>query len=438
MPVREESLVPPIDQGTDSIFLCVSKQLLRIISSIKGISLMLGDARGPEHSRPDEKTKRAIMALLKLILSFTATSRRTTKAFDDAAEQDKRAHSEDVGEKHEEKEQTLEELQGSVEATDGDHDSSLDRPSELAMELSKIANLNGVLDCATDEACREALRKMLLLARDVRSSYDVRDTKLRRREMKKVLNDPSQGFNRFFKSLRADQMRPTSVLKVGEKLTGNMNDIFEAFEEQWKGVYNRLANSPPCFDEFTANYDQYMVAEPTGYLIPDGFQLRTAAARARADAAAGRDAWRPAELALLPVDAWHERAKLLKLCASKGAWPSAYREVSSPCLQKKDKLDPDSGRDPPTVLDHRLLSVYTQLYRIEMGAWCRNHAEWLAKTIHKGCCGAMAGREPSEASWDAQAAIAAAMEQGEEKIVAMLDYYKFFDSFEPRFYAFFL
>ena len=30
------------------------------------------------------------------------------------------------------------------------------------------------------------------------------------------------------------------------------------------------------------------------------------------------------------------------------------------------------------------------------------------------------------------------MEQGEEKIIAMLDYYKFFDSFEPKFYAEFL
>ena len=119
-------------------------------------------------------------------------------------------------------------------------------------------------------------------------------------------------------------------------------------------------------------------------------------------------------------------------------WPTAYREVSSPCLQKKDRLDPDAGRAPPTVLDHRLLSVYTQLYRIEMGAWCHNHVDWLAKNIHPKCCGAMAGREPGEASWDAQAEVAAAINQGEEKILAMLDYYKFFDSFEPNFYAKFL
>ena len=217
-----------------------------------------------------------------------------------------------------------------------------------------------------------------------------------------------------------------------------MEEIFAAFDENWHGVYNRLENSPPCFQEFKEHYGQYMTACPTGNLIPDGYQLAAKAAKAKADAAAGLDAWRPAELALLPTNAWHERAKLLKLCARKGKWPTAYYDVSSPCLHKKDKLDPDAGRAPPTVLDHRLLSAYTQLYRIEMGAWCKNHTEWRASTIHERCYGAMAGKEPSEASWDAQAAVAEAMEQGEDMILAMLDYYKFFDSFEPRFYAKFL
>ena len=272
-------------------------------------------------------------------------------------------------------------------------------------------------------------------ARNACADISTREAKMKRKEMRKALNDPSRGYNNFFKALRADQRRPTSVLKIGERLTANMNEIFGAFDDNWHGVYNRLKENPPCFDEFHGHYGQYMAAEPAGNLIPDGFQLAAKAAKAKTDAAAGLDAWRPAELALIPTDAWHERARLLKLCARKGSWPSAYRYVSSPCLQKKDKLDPDAGRAPPTVLDHRLLSVYTQLYRIEMGAWCKNHTDWLAKTIHERCYGAMAGKEPSEASWDAQSAVAAAMEQGEEMILAMPDYYKFFDSFEARFYS---
>ena len=82
--------------------------------------------------------------------------------------------------------------------------------------------------------------------------------------------------------------------------------------------------------------------------------------------------------------------------------------------------------------------MYTQVYRIEMGAWCKNHAAWMAKQVHRNCYGAMPGREPREAAWDTQAEIAAAMDGGEEVVVAFLDYHKFFDSFEPHFFAKFL
>jgi hypothetical protein len=47
----------------------------------------------------------------------------------------------------------------------------------------------------------------------------------------------------------------------------------------------------------------------------------------------------------------------------------------------------------------------------------------------------MKGRECSEASWDAQAYLERAINVGEEGVVALLDYDKFFDSFEPRFFA---
>jgi hypothetical protein len=46
--------------------------------------------------------------------------------------------------------------------------------------------------------------------------------------------------------------------------------------------------------------------------------------------------------------------------------------------------------------------------------------------------------EKPEAAWDAQSAMSAAADGNEELIVALLDYYELFDSFEPRFYAKFL
>ena len=260
----------------------------------------------------------------------------------------------------------------------------------------------------------------------------------RRKEFRRALNDPSNGYTRFFKALRADQRRPTSVLKVGDKLTANFGDILKSFNDQWSGVYNRLEATPPQFAEFQQRYGEFMQNEPTGCLLPSGAELAATAKKARVDSAAGRDAWRPAELALLPIEAWDARAKVLALCAEVGHWPKAYREVSSPCLHKKDRLDPEAGRAPPTVLDHRLLSVYTQLYRIEMGAWCKNHTGWLARTVHPDCCGAMPGREPKEASWDALSEMAAVIDSGDDLVIAVLDYYKFFDSLEPRFYGKFL
>ena len=46
--------------------------------------------------------------------------------------------------------------------------------------------------------------------------------------------------------------------------------------------------------------------------------------------------------------------------------------------------------------------------------------------------------KPGTQHWDAQSAMAAAADGNEELLVARLDYYEFFDSFEPHFYAKFL
>ena len=108
---------------------------------------------------------------------------------------------------------------------------------------------------------------------------------------------------------------------------------------------------------------------------------------ARKDASTGRDAWRLAELALLPSQAWQHRKRVLDLVIEEGRCPKAYHEVVPPCLRKFDKLDPKAGSEAPTALDHRLLSIYTQLYRIEMGVWCATHQKWLDYVTHKDSCG---------------------------------------------------
>ena len=200
-------------------------------------------------------------------------------------------------------------------------------------------------------------------------------------------------------------------------------------------MYNRLEDCPPSYESFRQLYGEHFGAYQAGDLCPDGDQLHCAARTARPEAAAGRDGWKPAELALLPSAAWQARARLHRAVKTKGRWPKAYYEVNSPCLRKSDRLDPEGERGAPTILQHRLLSIYSQLYRIEMGAWCHNHIPWLAQVVHPASVGAMKGRECAESSWDAQAFLETAINLKQEGVVALLDYYKFFDSFDPRFFG---
>ena len=177
-----------------------------------------------------------------------------------------------------------------------------------------------------------------------------------------------------------------------------------------------------------------MYGTTAGDLLPDAKDLHEAACRSKGKAP-GIDAWLPAEVALLPYVAWEKREEHLKVVAQVGKWPDAYKEVVSPCLRKMDKLNPDAAREVPTVLDHRLLSIYTQLYRIESSAWCRNHNVWLETNMHHKCFGGMRKRECLEASWEAQADLEMAVNNNDPLVVSLLDYHKFFDSFDPRFYS---
>ena len=131
--------------------------------------------------------------------------------------------------------------------------------------------------------------------------------------MKEALSDPALGHSAFYKHLKADQYKPTTILRLDGKLTGDTHRIMDAFVEQWHGVYHRLQNQAPDYGAFEEQYGEYMPNLPTGDLMPDGQQLYAKAKGAKEDSAAGSDAWRPAELALLPELAWHQRARVLKV-----------------------------------------------------------------------------------------------------------------------------
>ena len=123
---------------------------------------------------------------------------------------------------------------------------------------------------------------------------------------------------------------------------------------------------------------QYITNIPrAGNRMPDGPALYKQAQRANDKSSSSMDGWRPIELKCLPPSAWVQRARLLELCAELGRWPDPYYRVPSPALRKYDKMDQNANHEPPLPLDHRLLSVYSALYRVESGAWYRNHISWL-------------------------------------------------------------
>ena len=81
----------------------------------------------------------------------------------------------------------------------------------------------------------------------------------------------------------------------------------------WSKVFQMHKASPPKWKSFLDLYGMYH--EPRGDApdgIPNGEQLHARAQKAKEDTAAGSDGWKPNELKALPVEAWNQRAKLLK------------------------------------------------------------------------------------------------------------------------------
>ena len=94
---------------------------------------------------------------------------------------------------------------------------------------------------------------------------------------------------------------------------------------------------------------------------PAASMLHHRAQNAKEETSGGSDGWKPAELKAIPLKAWESRAEVLKLAGEIGRFPEAYRTVNMAAICKAD-----DSYDP---LDHRLISLFTCLYRIEGGAW---------------------------------------------------------------------
>ena len=109
---------------------------------------------------------------------------------------------------------------------------------------------------------------------------------------------------------------------------------------------------------------------------------------------------------------------MLYLAISLERFPNTYSTITTPCLPKKG-----AGSKP---LDHRLLSIFSTVYRVEAGAWFSILYPCCVTCLHNG---GIPGHESCEGSWDAQADLEFAIIAKLKMCLLMVDYFKFFDSF---------
>ena len=96
----------------------------------------------------------------------------------------------------------------------------------------------------------ETAKQILEVLRSEAARISTRSSKTRRNELRGVLSDPARGHSNFFKALKADQFRPSSVVQISGQPTSNVSRIMEGFDKQWHTVYHRLAEDPPEYEGF--------------------------------------------------------------------------------------------------------------------------------------------------------------------------------------------
>ena len=267
-----------------------------------------------------------------------------------------------------------------------DEDESVSKVMKVSAMWDGVSSGDSLLKAATEmEKCIQE-----------ESGAVSRQTAATLRKQKRLqLSDPKNGYAGMMQSIKPFKGNAINVVvKEDGMLTSNVQEIHGLFRDTWDGIYNRLANSPPCFEKFKDEYDDYIRCAPTGDLCPSAQQLYDKARAARVNAAPGLDGWRPSELKKLPLDAWVQRHQLLRLVKKIGKWPSAYLRVAAPSLRKADRLDPDALRSPPTAKEVRScpFALSCTGLRLERGFTTTCHG--LSSTCTQGALVAEKGWRP--------------------------------------------
>ena len=139
---------------------------------------------------------------------------------------------------------------------------------------------------------------------------------------------------------------------------------------EWKKVFDKHKEHPPEWRDLEEAYGKYEPGtQGAPNETPSAEMLYRRAQKGKEDTAGGSDGWTPPELKALPFEAWTSRAEVLKLAKELGTFPNAYKTVNMAAIGKAD-----NSHEP---LDHRLISLFSCLYRIEGGAWFEMLTPWM-------------------------------------------------------------
>ena len=256
MPVRRVPLVPKfLDEGRDAGIMGIENSTLKQCACTKGL-LMLCDATGTRNTqlRHFPQTKAIQKAWAEL--QANAKDRREGKNKDD-----------------------IERIVGKAISELKSRRSSEPnlRGHWLAPETGTTpegVSVTGDVLHPSDEVSviREATRQVLDVKRNEAARISSRSSKTPRTELREVLSNPARGHSNFFKALKADQFRPSTVVMIKGQPTSNVSCIMENFVEQWHTVFHRLAEEPPQFEDFEVEYGEFMNEVPTGDLLPNAAQ----------------------------------------------------------------------------------------------------------------------------------------------------------------------
>ena len=211
---------------------------------------------------------------------------------------------------------------------------------------------------------------------------------------------------------KKEYVQLTHTVKTKEGINSDPNQVHKAFMEEWTTNIFDLQRQKPEWSTFQEKYKEYIPKVPYTHGTIDGEDLFRSVQR-MGKTVPGLDGWRIHELKV-------------EIQLQVGRVPASYKQVSTPMMPK--------AKGTEVIMEHRGLAIFSILWRVESGAWYRRLAQWQEEWLPEGIHGARTGHECLSSAWPAQARIEQAMLEGKDRAAATLDYTKFFDRFDPKFY----